>query len=196
VSRQVQLCRRTAETEIELALNLDGQGRGDIATGIGFFDHMLILLAKHALFDLTVKAQGDLAVDGHHLVEDVGIVLGRALRQALGDGCGLTRYGWALVPMDEALAQTAIDLGGRVYLSYEVELGGGRSGDFEPELCEEFLRALVNNAQINLHLHLLSGGNTHHALEACFKSIARALRIAVAPEPREVGIPSTKGVID
>lgn len=195
MSRQAKITRRTGETEIEVGVNLDGTGRAEIKTGLGFFDHMLLLLARHSRCDLTIAAHGDIQVDGHHLVEDVGIALGRAIREAVGDGCGLARYGWALVPMDEALAQAAIDLGGRPYLAYEVQLGPGRCGDFEPELAAEFMRALAGNACMNLHLRLLSGGNTHHCLEACFKALARALRAAVTLDPREAGIPSTKGVI-
>ncbi|MGE5551116.1 MAG: imidazoleglycerol-phosphate dehydratase HisB [Bacteroidota bacterium] len=195
MSRQARVTRQTEETAVEILIELDGNGDAKVDTGLGFFDHMLRLLAKHSLIDLTVAARGDLQVDGHHLVEDVGIALGRALREALGDGRGLTRYGWALVPMDEALAQAAVDLGGRAYLSYQVDLGPGRCGEFEPELALEFMRALANNAGLNLHLRLLSGGNTHHCLEACFKAVARALRAALALDPRQAGIPSTKGVL-
>ncbi|MGE5598095.1 MAG: imidazoleglycerol-phosphate dehydratase HisB [Bacteroidota bacterium] len=187
MSRVGSAKRETEETAVRVRVVLDGQGRAEVATGIGFFDHMLRLLARHALFDLEV--------DGHHLVEDVGIVLGRALREAVGEGRGIARYGWALVPMDEALAQAAVDLGGRAFLSWEVPLSPVPCGDFQPELAAEFWRALAANAGINLHLRLLSGGNTHHCLEACFKAAGRALRSAAALDPRETGIPSTKGVI-
>lgn len=196
MKRTAKESRRTAETAIEVELDLDGAGRAEIRTGIGFFDHMLTLFARHGLFDLTVAARGDLEVDGHHLVEDVGIVLGRALRRALGEARGISRYGWALVPMDEALAQVAVDLGGRSYLAYEVEVAESRLGDFDPALGREFMRALAENAGCNLHVRLLSGGNGHHCLEACFKALARALRAAVALDPRETGVPSTKGVIE
>ena len=195
MSRQAKVERQTGETKVEVEVNLDGTGKAKIDTGIGFFDHMLGLLAKHSLMDLSLQARGDLGVDGHHLVEDVGIALGRAIHEALAGGRGITRYGWALVPMDEALARVAVDLGGRPYLSYRVELGSGGCGGFEPELLEEFLRALTNNAGFNLHLQLISGGNTHHCLEGCFKALARALRAAVALDPRETGVPSTKGVL-
>ena len=186
---------KTRETDVEIELNLDGAGSAEIRTGLGFFDHMLNLLARHSLFDLRIEARGDLQVDGHHLVEDVGITLGRCINEALADSQGLSRYGWAAVPMDEALALAAVDLGGRSHLGYDVPLGPGRCGEFEPELAREFFRALAANAPLNLHLRLLAGGNTHHCLEACFKAVARALRAAVALDPRESGVPSTKGVI-
>lgn len=196
MSREAVVERRTGETSIRLALNLDGSGKGEIGTGIGFFDHMLTLLARHSLIDLKIDARGDLEVDGHHLVEDVGIALGRALREAVGDARGIARYGSALIPMDEALAQAAVDLGGRAHLVYRVEPGRAPCGGFQPELAAEFMRALAVNAGMNLHLRLLYGENTHHCLEACFKALARALRQAVSLDPRESGVPSTKGVID
>ena len=187
MKRQSKSARRTAETDVEIELNLDGAGSAEIRTGLGFFDHMLNLLARHSLFDLRIEARGDLQVDGHHLVEDVGITLGRCINEALADSQGLSRYGWAAVPMDEALALAAVDLGGRSHLGYDVPLGPGRCGEFEPELAREFFRALAANAPLNLHLRLLAGGNTHHCLEACFKAVARALRAAVALDPREIG---------
>jgi imidazoleglycerol-phosphate dehydratase len=195
MTRKAKASRRTAETAVEIELMLDGAGQAEIRTGLGFFDHMLTLLTRHSLFDLKIEAHGDLQVDGHHLVEDVGITLGRCLREALGDSRGLSRYGWAAVPMDEALALAAVDMGGRAYLGYEVPLGPGRCGEFDPELAREFFQALAANATFNLHLRLLAGGNTHHCLEACFKAVARALRAAVALDPLEGGVPSTKGVI-
>lgn len=195
MSRVGSVKRETGETAVSVRLDLDGQGRAEIATGIGFFDHMLRLLARHALMNLEVAARGDLEVDGHHLVEDVGIVLGRALREAVGEARGLSRYGWALVPMDEALCQAVVDLGGRAFLVHEVPLAPAPCGDFPSELAVEFWRALAANAGINLHLRLLSGENTHHCLEACFKAAGRALRAAASLDPRETGIPSTKGVI-
>ncbi len=195
MKREAKSARQTAETAVEIELRLDGAGLAEIRTGLGFFDHMLTLLARHSLFDLKIEARGDLQVDGHHLVEDVGITLGRCLREAIGDSGGVSRYGWAAVPMDEALALAAVDLGGRAHLGYEVPLGPGRCGEFEPELAREFFQALAANAALNLHLRLLAGGNTHHCLEACFKAVARALRAAVALDPRESGVPSTKGVI-
>lgn len=196
MARKAKAARQTAETAVEIELGLDGAGQAEVRTGLGFFDHMLHLLARHGLFDLRIEARGDLQVDGHHLVEDVGITLGRCFREALGNGQGLSRYGWAVVPMDEALALAAVDLGGRSHLAYDVPLGPGRCGEFEPELAQEFFRALAANAGLNLHLRLLAGGNTHHCLEACFKAAARALRAAAALDPRETKVPSTKGVIE
>lgn len=196
MARQATVSRKTLETEITVEIDLDGSGRAEICTGIGFFDHMLNLLARHSLCDLRLAARGDLCVDGHHLVEDAGIALGRALREAIGDARGLARYGWALIPMDEALAEAAIDCGGRPYLRYEASLAPGAScGDFQPELAREFMRALAVNAGLNLHITLRAGGNAHHCLEAIFKAVGRALRAAVALDPREQGIPSTKGVL-
>ena len=196
MSRTAKVVRETGETRIALELDLDGCGAVSLQTGLGFFDHMLSLFGRHSLIDLKIEAQGDLEVDGHHLVEDVGIALGRALRDAVGNAEGIARYGWALVPMDEALVLAAIDLSGRPFLAYDVPLGPGRCGSFEPGLALEFMRALANNAGMNLHLRLLAGENTHHCLEACFKAVARALRMAVALDPREKGVPSTKGVIE
>jgi len=193
MAREAKIERKTAETEIRIELNLDGKGAFDGDTGIGFFDHMLHLLARHALFDLFVDAVGDLDVDAHHTVEDTGICLGMALKDALGDKQGITRYGWACVPMDEALVLAAIDLSGRPYLSYEAAAPSSQVGELPVELVPEFFRALVNNAGITLHLRLLNGDNTHHIIEALFKGFARALREAAAFSERESGVPSTKG---
>jgi imidazoleglycerol-phosphate dehydratase len=195
LSRTAQIDRTTTETRIELNLNLDGRGEADLATGIGFFDHMLTLLAKHSLFDLTIKAQGDLHVDGHHTVEDVGICLGKALVEALGDKRGLRRYGSATVPMDEALATVAIDLSGRPFCVWNAELPLEMLGTFSSPLAEEFWRAVASNAALNLHVLCHYGRNTHHVIEAIFKAAARALRQAVEIDPRMAGVPSTKGVL-
>lgn len=193
--RKAKIERKTAETNVRLELGLDGTGERDIATGIGFFDHMLNLFAKHGLFDLTVRCDGDLAVDGHHSVEDIGISLGQAFREALGDKAGITRYGSFYVPMDEALAFVAVDISGRPYLVYD---GGEMSlmvGDYDTELTEEFLRAFAVNAGITLHARVLYGKNSHHKIEAIFKALGQALRTAAARDPRIKGVPSTKGVL-
>jgi len=193
--RGAKLARKTKETDIRLDLALDGRGRTRIATTIPFFDHMLELLAVHGLFDLTIEAKGDTAVDDHHLVEDVGIVLGKALAVALGDKRGIARYGSATVPMDEALATAAVDLSGRPYFRYDVELSARKVKDFEVQLVEEFLRAFAFNAEMTLHVVLEAGRNTHHCVEAVFKAIGRALDAAVRIEPRRAGVPSSKGVL-
>jgi len=193
--RGAKLARKTKETDIRLDLALDGRGRTRIATTIPFFDHMLELLGVHGLFDLTIKAKGDTPVDDHHLVEDVGIVLGKALADALGDKRGIARYGSATVPMDEALATAAVDLSGRPYFRYDVELSARKVKDFEVQLVEEFLRAFAFNAQMTLHVVLEAGRNTHHCVEAVFKAIGRALDAAVRIEPRRAGVPSSKGVL-
>ena len=185
--------RKTAETDIDLQLNLDGSGQADVQTGIGFFDHMLSLLARHSLIDLALKARGDLQVDAHHTVEDTGIVLGLALAEALGARAGIRRYGSASLPMDEALANVSIDLGGRPYLVYDAEFPADRVGEFDVELIREFLLALVNNARLNLHVHVPYGANLHHIAEAIFKALALALRQAVELDPRSAAVPSTKG---
>jgi len=195
MSRTAMINRKTAETQIELTLNLDGSGVAQIATGIGFFDHMLTLLAKHALFDLTVSAQGDLAVDFHHTVEDVGICLGKALAQALGDKHGIVRYGSKTLPMEETLATSAVDLSGRVWFIYRVAFATEKIGEFDTELVETFWQALAANAQMNLHLVLHYGTNAHHIAEALFKATARALREAVSVDARQAGVPSSKGVL-
>ena len=194
--RNATLVRTTAETDISLTLDLDGTGAAGIATGIGFLDHMLTALARHALFDLAVAAKGDLHVDFHHTTEDVGIVLGRALAQALGDKRGIARFGHAVVPMDDALAEAAVDLSGRPFLAWSVGFRQPKIGEMDTELFEEFFRAFAFNAALNLHLTARAGSNAHHVAEACFKATARALRMAVALDPR-IGdaVPSTKGAL-
>ncbi len=193
MSRIATLNRQTAETEIALTLDLDGTGRAEIATGIGFFDHMLTALARHALFDLSIKARGDLHVDFHHTVEDVGIVLGLALAAAMGEKRGIARFGQALVPMDEALVEAALDCSGRAHLAFAVAFPRGKVGEMDSELFEEFFRALAGNARITLHLTARAGSNTHHLAEACFKATARALRMALTRDPRlGEAVPSTK----
>ena len=188
--------RTTSETAIALTLDLDGTGRAEIATGIGFLDHMLTALARHALFDLTVEAKGDLHIDFHHTTEDVGIVLGQALAQALGGKRGVRRFGQALVPMDEALAEAAVDLSGRPFLAWRAEFARDKVGEMDTELFEEFFRALAMNALITLHVTARAGRNAHHVAEACFKAVARALRAAVEPDPRlGDAVPSTKGAL-
>jgi imidazoleglycerol-phosphate dehydratase len=192
--RKADISRKTKETAISLRLNLDGKGACRAKTGVGFLDHMLDLLARHGGLDLAITAKGDVHVDDHHLVEDTGIVLGQALKKALSKKEGIVRYGWAAVPMDEALVICALDLGGRPYLAYGVELPAKRVKGFDTELIEEFLRAVVNAAGMNLHLRQLDGRNTHHIIEAAFKAFARALGQAVAPSGK-AGVPSTKGVL-
>jgi imidazoleglycerol-phosphate dehydratase len=180
---------------VSLRLGLDGHGAGTRATGIGFLDHMLDLLARHGRLDLDVEVTGDLETGGHHTVEDTGIVLGQALDQALGDRAGISRYGHAIVPMDEARALCAIDISGRPYLLLVADLPAGSTGGFDHELLEEFFRALANNAKCTVHLEIQAAGNAHHTIEAAFKAFARALRAAVAIDPTETGVPSTKGVL-
>ncbi len=194
--RIATLTRTTSETDIELALGLDGSGRAEIATGIGFLDHMLTSFARHGLFDLAVRATGDLHIDFHHTTEDVGIVLGGALAQAVGDKRGIRRFGHAVVPMDEALAEAAVDLSGRPYFAWSVDFRRPKIGEMDTELFEEFFRALAMNGLFNLHVIGRAGSNAHHMAEACFKATARALRQAVEPDPR-VGdaVPSTKGAL-
>jgi imidazoleglycerol-phosphate dehydratase len=193
-ARTAALTRATSETDITVALDLDGSGRAAVDTGIGFLDHMLTSLARHGLFDLTVHAKGDLHIDFHHTTEDVGIVLGQALVQALGDKRGIRRFGAAVVPMDEALAEAAIDLSGRPFLAWNVAFGRDKVGTMDCELFEEFFRALAFNGLFTLHLTQRAGSNAHHVAEACFKSVARALRLAVERDPRAgEAIPSTKG---
>ena len=195
-ARTAERKRRTGETDIALTLGLDGDGAGTRSTGVGFLDHMLDLLARHGRLDLGVAAAGDLQTGSHHTVEDVGIVLGQALDAALGDRAGIYRYGHAVVPMDEARAAGAIDVSGRPFLA--LDDGGlppGETGGFEHELLEEFFRAVVNNARITLHLEVQAGTNAHHMIEASFKAFARALRAAIAIDPTETGVPSTKGTL-
>ena len=193
--RKAKIARNTRETQIKLELNLDGSGKGVIDTGIGFFDHMLELLKKHALIDLTVKAKGDLKVDYHHTVEDVGLVFGQALDKALGDRKGLTRYGFASIPMDEALCETSLDLGGRPFLVMQCAMKHMMVKDFEVKLVEEFFRAVSVESRSNIHLRQIYGDEAHHVCEGLFKSFARALRAAKAIDPKEKGVPSSKGVI-
>jgi imidazoleglycerol-phosphate dehydratase len=195
-TRTASLVRTTSETDIRLSLDLDGTGRSDIATGIGFLDHMLTALARHGLLDLDIQAKGDLHIDFHHTTEDVGIVLGRAVAQALGDKRGIRRFGQALVPMDEALAEAAIDISGRPFLAWSAAFRQPKIGEFDTELFEEFFRAFATNAMLTLHLTARAGTNAHHVAEACFKATARALRMAVEHDPR-IGdrIPSTKGAL-
>ena len=187
--------RNTRETKIRLDLNLDGSGEGIIDTGIGFFNHMLELLKKHALIDLDVKAEGDIDVDYHHTVEDVGLVLGQAINQALGDRKGTVRYGFASIPMDEALCETSLDLGGRPFLVMQCAMKHQFVKDFEVKLVEEFFRAVSVEARANIHLRQVYGDEAHHVCEGLFKSFARALRAAVKIDPCEKGVPSSKGVI-
>ena len=193
--RQATLERTTKETQIALSLDLDGSGEGVIDTGIGFFNHMLELLKKHALINLTVKATGDLDVDYHHTVEDTGLVFGQALDRALGDRKGLTRYGFASIPMDEALCETSLDLGGRPFLVMQCAMKHQMVRDFEVKLVEEFFRAVSVEARANIHLRQIYGDEAHHVCEGLFKSFARALRAAKAIDPNEKGVPSSKGVI-
>jgi imidazoleglycerol-phosphate dehydratase len=194
-SRTAQICRETGETNIDLRLNLDGRGAAEVATGVGFFDHMLTLLARHSLIDLTVKVVGDLHVDAHHTVEDVGICFGQALAQALGDKAGVRRYGDATVPMDEALVTAAVDLSGRPFCVWKVELPPEMLGTFNAPLAEEFWRAASSSGAFALHVLCHHGRNSHHVVECVFKAAARALRAAVEPDPRSSGVPSTKGVL-
>jgi imidazoleglycerol-phosphate dehydratase len=193
--RTASLRRQTAETTIDLTLNLDGSGSHTLATGVGFFDHMLTHLARHGLFDLTVKCQGDLHVDSHHTVEDVGICLGKCLAQALGDKSGIQRYGSATVPMDETLVTAAVDLSGRPFLVWKADVPNELLGTFHSSLAEEFWRAVSSAGAFNLHVVLHHGRNTHHIVEAIFKATARALRQATEADSRAAGIPSTKGVL-
>jgi imidazoleglycerol-phosphate dehydratase len=197
VTRTAQLQRRTGETDVSLTLGLSGTGVGTRATGVGFLDHMLDLLARHARLDLDVTVRGDLRTGSHHTVEDTGIVLGQALDQALGDRRGIARYGHAVVPMDEARAACAIDISGRPYCAVEgfERLPAGDIAGFEHEAAEEFFRAVASAARLTLHVDLQAGTNAHHMIEACFKAFARALRQAVAVDPDEAGIPSTKGTL-
>ncbi len=196
MARTATIARKTAETDITATLNLDGTGSGVISTGVGFFDHMLTALTRHALFDLDLKAVGDLHIDFHHTTEDVGIVLGQAIKQALAEKRGIARFGHATVPMDEALVEASIDISGRGYTGWSVTFNAPKVGEMDTELFEEFFRALAANAGIALHIRQLAGTNTHHVAEACFKATARALRQAVEMDPRVGGaVPSTKGAL-
>jgi imidazoleglycerol-phosphate dehydratase len=187
--------RKTAETDIQLEVNLDGTGRGDIATGVGFFDHMLQLLAKHGALDLSVKVDGDLQVDQHHTVEDTGICLGQAVREALGDKAGIRRYGHFTLPMEEVLATTALDLGGRAWFVFNAEFPSPKIGEFDSELVYDFWQAFSANALCNLHIQVHYGRNSHHVAEGIFKATARALRMAADRDDRMTGVPSTKGTL-
>ena len=192
--RTAQITRRTAETDIMLTLNLDGTGKSTIKTGVGFLDHMLTLFAAHGRFDLEITCRGDTWVDDHHSAEDIGICLGQAFQTALGDKRGITRYGSYLLPMDEALIQTAVDISGRSFLGYGLEIPTEKIGTFDTELVEEFWLAFVRQCPMSLHIRQLAGKNAHHIVEGCFKSVARSLRIAVASDGTDE-IPSTKGVL-
>lgn len=194
-NRTASITRNTKETQIALSLDLDGTGKGAIKTGVGFFDHMLDLLSRHSLVDLKVEASGDLYIDAHHTVEDVGIVLGQALEKALADKRGIYRYGWAIVPMDESLAQVAIDLSGRPAFVFNVQFKREAIGAFPAELIEEFFKALATTAKMNLHITVPYGTNNHHIAEAIFKAVAKALRQAVSMDPRNSDVPSTKGTL-
>jgi imidazoleglycerol-phosphate dehydratase len=196
VTRTADIERRTAETSVELTLGLDGSGAGTRSTGVGFLDHMLDLVARHGRLDLGVTASGDLETGAHHTVEDVGIVLGQALDRALGDRAGITRYGHAVVPMDESRASCAIDISGRPFCRFEgALLPQGETGGFDHELAEEFFRAVATGARLTLHITIDVGTNAHHMIEAAFKAFARALRAAVSVDPTESGVPSTKGTL-
>ena len=195
MSRAAEIERNTSETRVAVRLDLDGTGEGERITGVGFFDHMLDLVARHARFDLSVQAHGDLQTGAHHTVEDVGICIGQALDRALGNRAGIARYGQATVPMDEARASCAIDLSGRGLCVFEGHLAPGAIGNFEHELVEEFLRALAVNGRLTLHLAIERGTNLHHMIEAAFKALARALRSAVVLEPGDRTVPSTKGTL-
>ena len=194
-SRSATAERKTAETSVSVSVDLDGTGKTDASTGIGFLDHMLDLLGKHSLIDLSVAARGDTEVDDHHTTEDVGIVLGGALAEALGDKRGITRFGFASVPMDEARAEVTLDISGRPALVFEGEVATEKVGGFDTELVKEFLQGLVNSLGANLHVAIRASGNTHHTIEAVFKALARALRQAVEIDPRREGVPSTTGVL-
>jgi len=193
--RAAEVERKTRETQVRVALKIDGSGHGEIATGIPFLDHMLESFARHGFFDLKVEAHGDLHIDEHHTVEDVGIVLGRAFRQALGDRSGIRRFGEATVPLDEALCTAVVDISGRSYLSYEVPVAQERVGNFQTELVQDFMKAFSDEAGLNLHLHLHAGRNPHHVIETVFKSFARAMDQASSLEPRVSGVLSTKGTL-
>ena len=193
--RTATIVRTTKETDVRLTLGLDGAGRYDVSTGVPFLDHMLELFARHGFFDVSLRATGDLDVDYHHTVEDVGLVLGQALREALGDKAGIRRFGEATVPLDEALVQTVVDLSGRPFFVYDVTIAQQKIGQFDVELIHDFLLALVNQAGMNLHVRMLSGRNPHHIVEATFKGLARALDAATQREARLVGVLSTKGTL-
>lgn len=194
--RTATVKRKTKETDISVTVHLDGEGRAEIDTGVGFFDHMLTHLARHGLFDLTVSAKGDLHIDPHHTVEDIGICLGKAFLKAVGEPVGLVRFGHAVTPMDEALAEVSLDFSGRPYLVFQAELPKGKLGDFDIELTEEFMQAFAVQARLNVHVILRHGKNTHHCIEGIFKAFARALCQALRLDPRVAGVPSTKGMLE
>ncbi len=194
--RKATINRNTAETQIELTLNIDGEGKTQIGTGIGFFDHMLTHIGKHSLSDLDVKVKGDLEIDCHHTVEDTGIVLGQAIKEAVGTKEGINRYGHAIIPMDEALILCAIDLSGRAYVDVDTPFTTERVGDFDTEMVEEFFRAVATNAAMNLHIQVIRGKNNHHIIEGMCKAFAKALLMAVEFNPRIKGVPSTKGMLE
>jgi imidazoleglycerol-phosphate dehydratase len=195
MQRQGECERVTSETSIYVSLDLDGSGASSVSTGLPFFDHMLELMFRHALVDIKIEAKGDLEVDGHHTVEDTGLAVGECLSLALGDKRGITRFGQSLVPMDECLSETAIDISGRPFLAYSVELEPEPLGNFEPGLARDFFQALVNQAAMTVHIELRRSGSVHHALESIFKGFGRALKAAVAPDPRVKDVPSTKGTL-
>lgn len=193
--RRVLIERKTKETQITLGLNLDGSGQVSVSTGVGFFDHMLNHIGRHGLFDLNLHARGDLEVDDHHTVEDVGICLGEAIAKAVGDKKGIRRYGFFITPMEESLAQVAVDLSGRAAVVYRAKYRGSKIGTFDVQLVEEFFRAVAQNARMNLHISVPYGTNNHHIAEAIFKAFGKALRMACEPDPRETSVPSTKGTL-
>ena len=195
MNRSAEITRDTAETQIQLNINLDGTGQSEIDTGVGFFDHMLTLFARHGLFDLNVRAKGDLHVDHHHTVEDVGICLGRAISEALGDKQGINRYGSMTLPMEETLVTSALDLSGRFAFVFRVDFPTEKIGQFDTELVQEFWNAVASNTMMNLHMILHHGSNSHHISEGTFKATARALRAAVTVDPRQPGVPSSKGTL-
>jgi imidazoleglycerol-phosphate dehydratase len=195
MSRQASITRTTKETDIRLSLNLDGSGKAELNSSIPFLDHMLEQIARHGLVDLSVEAKGDREIDDHHTVEDIGICLGETLRDALGDKAGVRRYGHAYVPLDEALSRVVLDLSGRPGLEYHIDFPKERVGDFDVDLFKEFFQAVCNHGKITLHIDAIRGGNNHHIIETVFKAFGRALRMAVEPDPRQAGIPSTKGAL-
>lgn len=192
-TRRAQITRKTKETDITVVIDLDGQGSAQLSTGIPFLDHMLEQLARHGLIDLSIRAEGDLAIDAHHTVEDIGICLGQALAQALADKQGIHRFGYAYVPLDEALSRVVIDFSGRPGLTYEVKFSRAMIGNFDVDLIHEFFQGFVNHARATVHIDTLRGDNAHHQAETIFKAFARALRMAIAHDPRQSGLPSTKG---
>lgn len=195
MTRSAEISRSTGETSVELSLALDGSGAGERTTGVGFFDHLLDAVARHGAMDLDVRVEGDLETGPHHTVEDTGIALGRALDEALGDRSGIVRFGTAVIPMDEARAACSVDVSGRAYVAFEGELPEAVVADFDTDLAEEFMRAVAGTAKLTLHLRIEAGDNAHHMVEAAFKAFARALRQAVAIDPDETGVPSTKGLL-